>query len=65
VTIIGALPKQFLANTGDKAAAVFAVLADSGCELFLGVGCEGKHPLPFDGQRPPHTAAMPANLQIE
>lgn len=62
---LGALPEQVLADTGYKAEAVFEGLADSGCELVVAVGREGKDPLRFDPARSPHTAAMAAKLQTE
>jgi transposase len=62
---LGALPEQVLADTGYKAEAVFEGLADSGCELVVAVGREGKDPLRFDPVRSPHTAAMAAKLQTE
>jgi transposase len=62
---LGALPEQVLADTDYKAEAVFAALADSGCELIVAVGREGKDPRRFDAQRSPHTAAMAAKLQTE
>jgi transposase len=62
---LGALPEQVLADTGYKAEAVFEALADSGCELVVAVGREGKQALPFDPQRSPHTAAMAAKLQTD
>jgi transposase len=62
---LGALPEQVLADTGYKAEAVFEALADSGCELVVAVGREGKDPLRFHAQRLPYTAAMAAKLQTE
>jgi len=62
---LGALPEQALADTGYKAEAVFELLADSGCELVVAVGREGKRALRFDAQRLPHTAAMAAKLQTD
>jgi transposase len=62
---LGALPKQVLADTGYKAEAVFEALADSGCELVVAMGREGKGALRFHPERLPHTAAMAAKLQTE
>lgn len=59
------LPEQVLADTGYKAEAVFEALADSGCDVVVAVGREGKRPLRFDAQRSPHTAAMAAKLQTD
>jgi len=62
---LGALPEQVLADTGYKAEAVFEALADSGCELVVAVGREGKDPLRFHPERLPYTAAMAVKLQTE
>jgi transposase len=62
---LDALPAQALADTGYKAEAVFEALADSGCELVVALGREGKQALRFDPQRSPHTAAMAAKLQTD
>ena len=62
---LGAVPEQALADTGYKAEAVFEALADSGCELVVALGREGKQALRFDPQRSPHTAAMAAKLQTD
>ncbi|HMO48356.1 MAG TPA: IS1182 family transposase, partial [Rubrivivax sp.] len=62
---LGALPEQVLADTGYKAEAVFEALADSGCELVVAVGREGKEPVRFHPERWPYTAAMAAKLQTE
>src|SRR5690606_11299441 len=64
-TNLGALPVQVLADAGYKSEAVFEQLADSGCELVVAVGREGKQTQPIDPQRLPHTAAMAAKLQSE
>ena len=48
---LGALPEQVLADTGYKGEAVLETLADSGCELIVAVGREGKNPLRFHPQR--------------
>jgi transposase len=62
---LGSLPEQVLADTGYKAEAVFEALADSGCDLVVAVGREGKNLLRFQPERLPHTAAMAAKLQTE
>ncbi len=62
---LGAVPEQALADTGYKAEAVFEALADSGCELVVALGREGKQALRFDPQRSPYTAAMAAKLQTD
>lgn len=62
---LGAMPEQVLADTGYKAEAVFEALADSGCDLVVAIGREGKEPLRFHPERLPHTAAMAAKLQTE
>ena len=54
-----------MADTGYKSEAVFEALADSGCELVVALGREGKQALRFDPQRSPHTAAMAAKLQTD
>jgi len=60
---LGALPGQVLADTGYRAEAVFEALADSGCDLVVALGREGKRTLRLDAQRSPWTAAMAARLQ--
>jgi transposase len=62
---LGTLPEQALADTGYKAETVFEALADSGCDLVVALGREGKQVLRFDPQRSPHTAAMAAKLQTD
>ena len=62
---LGTWPEQALADTGYKAEAVFAALEGSGCDLVVALGREGKHPLRFDPERSPHTAAMAAKLRTE
>jgi transposase len=62
---LGALPEQALADTGYKSEAVFEALADSGCDLVVALGREGKQALRFDPERSPHTAAMEAKLQTD
>jgi transposase len=62
---LGAVPEQALADTGYKAEAVFEALADSGCDLVVALGREGKQALRFDPQRSPYTAAMAARLQTD
>jgi transposase len=64
-TNLQALPKQALADTGYKSEAVFEALADSGCEVVVALGREGKAQLAVDSQKMPHTAAMAAKLQTE
>lgn len=62
---LGALPEQVLADAGYKSEAVFEALTESGCDLVVAVGREGKDPLRFDPERLPHTAAMAARLRTE
>ena len=62
---LGAMPEQALADTGYRSEAVFEQLADSGCDLVVSLGREGKAPLRFDPQRSPRTAAMAAKLQTD
>ncbi len=54
-----------MADAGYQAEAVFEALADSGCELVVALGREGKQALRFDAQRYPYTAAMAAKLQTD
>jgi transposase len=58
-----ALPEQVLADTGYKSEAVFAALAECGCEVVVALGREGRAQLALDPERMPHTAAMAAKLQ--
>jgi hypothetical protein len=60
---LGSLPEQVLADTGYEAEAVFEALADSGCDLVVAAGREGRNALRLHPQRLPHTAAMVAKLQ--
>jgi transposase len=60
---LGQTPEQALADTGYRSEAVFAQLADSGTDLVVALGREGKQPLGFDPARSPHLAAMAAKLQ--
>ena len=62
---LGAVPEQALADTGYKSEAVFEALADSGCDLVVALGREGKQALRCDPQRSPYTAAMAAKLQTD
>jgi transposase len=62
---LGAMPEQALADTGYRSEAVFEQLAQSGCELLVSLGREGKQQLRFDPERSPHTAAMAARLQTD
>lgn len=62
---LSCLPEQALADTGYKSEAVFEALADSGCELVISLGREGRQPLRFDPERLPRTAAMAAKLQTD
>ena len=59
------MPEHALADTGYRAEAVFEALADSGCDLVVALGREGKQALRFDPQRSPYTAAMAAKLQTD
>ena len=60
---LGAMPEQALADTGYRSEAVFEQLADSGCDLVVSLGREGKAPLRLDPERSPRTAAMATKLQ--
>jgi transposase len=62
---LGVMPGQALADTGYRSEAVFERLADSGCDLVVSLGREGKAPLRFDPVRSPHTAAIAAKLQTD
>jgi len=62
---LGSVPKQALADTGYKSEAVFETLADSGCDLVVALGREGKQALRFDPERSPYTAAMATKLQTD
>lgn len=62
---LGRMPRQALADTGYKSEAVFEALADSGCDVVVALGREGKAQLAVDAQRLPHTAAMADKLASE
>ena len=60
---LGQTPEQALADTGYRSEAVFEQLANSGTELVVALGREGKQQLGFDPARSPHLAEMAAKLQ--
>src|SRR5688500_13917532 len=60
---LGQTPEQALADTGYRSEAAFAQLADSGTELVVALGREGKQQLGFDPARSPHLAEMATKLQ--
>ena len=62
---LGQAPAQALADTGYRAEAVFERYAESGTELIVALGREGKQQLQFDAARNPYTAAMAAKLQSD
>jgi len=64
-TSLGEAPQQVLADTGYKSEAVFAALAECGCEVVVALGHEGKAQLSIDPGQMPHTAAMAAKLRTE
>ena len=59
---IGSMPQQALADPGYKSEAVFEALAESGCDVVVALGREGKAQLAADPDKMPHTAAMAAKL---
>jgi transposase len=64
-TNTGHTPKQTLADAGYRSEANFEALADSGTELVVAVGREGKRCAEIDAAKSPHTAAMAARLQTD
>jgi transposase len=62
---LGRLPERVLADTGYKSEAVFEAWADTGCDLVVALGREGKRALTFDPERLPRTAAMAVKLQSD
>ena len=60
---LGQTPEQALADTGYRSETVFEQLADSGTDLVVALGREGKQQLGFDPARSPHLAEMAAKLQ--
>ena len=61
----GHTPKQTLADAGYRSEANFEALADSGTELVVAMGREGKRCAEIDPAKSPHTAAMAAKLQTD
>jgi transposase len=61
----GELPAMLQAVEDNLGVLPEQALADSGCELVVALGREGKKALRFDPERSPHTAAMAARLQTE
>ena len=61
----GHTPKQTLADAGYRSEANFEALADSGTELVVAMGREGKRCAEIDPAKNPHTAAMAAKLQTD
>jgi len=64
-TNTGHTPKQTLADAGYRSEANFEALADSGTELVVATGREGKRCAEIDAAKSPHTAAMAARLQTD
>ena len=60
---LGQTPEQALADTRYRSEAVFEQLADSGTDLVVALGREGKQQLGFDPARSPRLAQMAAKLQ--
>ena len=61
----GHTPKKTLADAGYRSEANFEALADSGTELVVAMGREGKRCAEIDPAKSPHTAAMAAKLQTD
>jgi len=61
-TNLQALPEQVLADTGYRSEAVFEALAESGCDVVVALGREGKGQAALDPEKLPYTAAMAAKL---
>jgi len=61
----GQAPKQALADAGYRSEDNFKALADSGTELVVAMGREGKRCAEVDAKKNPHTAAMAAKLQTD
>jgi transposase len=62
---LAATAQQVLADTGYKSEAVFEALADSGCDVLVALGREGKAEVALDRGRLPRTAAMADKLHTE
>lgn len=58
-------PEQALADAGYRSEDNFKALSDSGTELVVALGREGKRCAEVDAQKSPHTAAMAAKLQTD
>ena len=58
-------PEQALADAGYRSEDNFKPLSDSGTELVVALGREGKRCAEVDAQKSPHTAAMAAKLQTD
>ena len=61
----GHTPKKTLADAGYRSEANFEALADSGTELVVAMGREGKRCAEIDPAKNPHTAAMAAKMQTD
>jgi len=61
----GKAPEQALADAGYRSEDNLKALANSGTELVVAMGREGKRSAEVDAQKNPHTAAMAAKLQTE
>ena len=61
----GQAPEQALADAGYRSEDNFKALSDSGTELVVAMGREGKRCAEVDSQKSPHTAAMAVKLQTD
>jgi transposase len=61
----GRAPEQALADAGYRSEDNFKALSDSGTELVVAMGREGKRCAEVDAHKSPHTAVMAAKLQTD
>jgi len=61
----GQAPEQALADAGYRSEDNFKALSDSGTELVVAMGREGKRCAEVDAHKSPHTAVMAAKLQTD
>ena len=61
----GSKPEAALADAGYRSEATLAQLSESGIEVIVALGREGKRQVQLDADKLPHTAAMAVKLQTD
>lgn len=62
---VGSKPETALADAGYRSEETLAQLSQSGIEVIVAIGREGKQQVEVDADKRPHTAAMAAKLQTD